>query len=83
MRLAVARLEHGHRRLVGMQHAALQQLCPHGVNQWLQLHATRATHCASVERGMARPARPKIASWRYSGRWSAYLATSTCASSQW
>ena len=23
---------------------------------------------ASVERGMARPARPKIASWRYSGR---------------
>jgi hypothetical protein len=30
---------------------------------------------------MARPARPKIASWRYSGRWSAYLATRTCASS--
>src|SRR3989344_2090516 len=29
---------------------------------------------------MARPARPKIASWRHSGRWSAYLAPRTCPS---
>lgn len=38
------------------------------------------THCASVERAMAWPARAKIASWRYSGRWSRNLATSTWAS---
>ena len=30
---------------------------------------------------MTIPARPKMASWRYSGRLSAYLATSTWASS--
>lgn len=38
------------------------------------------THCARVERGMARPARAKMLSWRNKGKWSAYLATSTWAS---
>lgn len=37
--LAIARFEHGHRRLVGMQHAVLQQLGPQGIDQWLQRHA--------------------------------------------
>ena len=39
------------------------------------------THCARVERAMATPARSKMPSWRYSGWWSAYLATRTWASS--
>ena len=38
------------------------------------------THCASVERGIANPARAKMLSCRFRGKWSAYLATSTCAS---
>ncbi len=49
MRLAVAGLEHGHRRLVGMHHAVLQQLVSHGVHQRLQLH-TAGAHPLS-ERG--------------------------------
>ena len=39
------------------------------------------THSPSVERVGARPERVKVPSWRYIGRWSANLATSTCASS--
>ena len=37
------------------------------------------TQSASVERSMSRPSRSKIWLWRYSGRWSAYLLTSTWA----
>lgn len=46
---------------------------------------TDATHCARVERGNATPARPKIRSWRYSGKWSLYLATNmgTPAATAW
>ena len=38
------------------------------------------TQAPSVERASARPARAKMPSCLYSGRWSAYLATSTWAS---
>jgi hypothetical protein len=34
-----------------------------------------------VERSMSTPWCAEICDWRYSGRWSAYLLTSTCASS--
>ena len=40
--LAVAGFEHGHRRLVGMQHRLAQQLGGQGVHQRLQLHAALA-----------------------------------------
>lgn len=42
MCLSVAPFKHGHRRLVGMQHAVLQQLVSHCVHQRLQLHAAGA-----------------------------------------
>jgi hypothetical protein len=35
------------------------------------------SQCAIVDRAIRCPARSTIASWRYSGRWSRYLATST------
>jgi hypothetical protein len=43
VRLAVARPEHLHRRLIRMQHAVLEDQGPQGVHQRLQLHAA-ATH---------------------------------------
>jgi len=43
MRLAVARLEHGHRRLVGVQHAVHEHLVSERLYQGQQLHAAR-TH---------------------------------------
>jgi len=42
---------------------------------------TDFTHWARVERGSAIPARAKMVSCLYSGKWSAYLATSTWANS--
>ncbi len=42
MRLALARCQHRHRRLVGMQHRAAQQLRLQGVHQRLQPHAAHA-----------------------------------------
>ena len=41
----------------------------------------RPTQSHSVERSRSIPCRAKIPAWRYKGRKSAYLATSTCASS--
>ena len=42
MGLAVAGLEHRHRRLVRVQHAVLQHLGGQGIDQWLQLHTALA-----------------------------------------
>ena len=41
----------------------------------------RPTQSHRVERSSAIPCRAKIWAWRYKGRKSPYLATSTCASS--
>ena len=41
---------------------------------------TCPTQSANVERSRSSPSRSKIWLWRYSGRWSAYLETRTCAS---
>jgi len=51
VRLAVARLEHGHRRLVGVQHVVLQECCRQRVDQRLQL---RATFAHPLRQGRAR-----------------------------
>ncbi len=51
MRLVVARIEHGQRRLVGMQHAFAQHLRLEGLHQWLQLHAA---HAHPFRQGRAR-----------------------------
>ena len=42
MRLAVTRLEHGHRRLVGVQHRVAAQLCAECIHQRLQLRPALA-----------------------------------------
>ncbi len=79
--LPLARFEDRHRCLIGVQHWHLQQFGRQRVHERPQLHAALADPLrARVERAMAVPARSKMASWRYSGRWSRYLATSTCAS---
>jgi hypothetical protein len=41
----------------------------------------RPTQLHSVERSSVTPWRAKICAWRYSGKWSLYLLTSTCANS--
>lgn len=42
MRLAVARLEHRHQRLVGVQHGVPQEVLLERIDQRLQLHAAGA-----------------------------------------
>ena len=42
VRFLVARLEHRHRRLIGMQDRAAEDFTLQGVNQGLQLHAAPA-----------------------------------------
>jgi hypothetical protein len=38
-----------------------------------------STHCPTVDRGLAKAARAKIASCWHGGKWSAHLASSNCA----
>jgi hypothetical protein len=48
MCLTVAGLEHGHRRLVGMQKGPAQQFRSQRVHKRLQLHAALSDHTAQV-----------------------------------
>lgn len=73
----LARCEHLHRRFVSVDHALSKHCFAQRIDQGLELHAGLADPFASVERAMAKPARPKIFSCRYSGKWSANLATIT------
>lgn len=67
MGLAGARVEHRHRRLVGVQHREGEEFCLQGIDQRLKLHAHLADPLG--KRGLGnREARPKMPSWRYSGR---------------
>ena len=67
MGLALAGLEHRHRRLVGVQYRAVSRTARSASTSGCSWTPQAPTHCARVERGSARPARPKIASCRYSG----------------
>lgn len=42
VRLAAARIEHRHRRLIGVQHLATQQVFLQGLHDWLQAHPALA-----------------------------------------
>jgi hypothetical protein len=50
-----------HRRFVGVHHAVAQNLSLKSIRQRLQLHPQFPTQAPSVERGIAKPARPKMA----------------------
>ena len=61
VRLAVARLEHRHRRLVGVQHRACSSISAVSAStSGCSSTPHSPTHCASVERAMASPARSKM-----------------------
>jgi hypothetical protein len=77
VRLAVARLEHGHRRLVGMQHRLAQQFGRQGVDQRLQLHAAFAHPLRQRGPGDQVAGTLEDRFLAVQGRWSRYLVTST------
>ena len=73
--------QHRHGRIVGVQHGA----CHHVVTQRVHQRVAAGprivpTQSAKVDRLSSSSDRARISAWRYSGRWSAYLDTSTCAS---
>src|SRR5690554_1262145 len=77
MSLFLTRGQHADRCFIGMQNVVFQQVFLSASARGCNCTPQAPTHSARVERGISRPARPKMRSWRYSGRWSAYLATST------
>jgi hypothetical protein len=78
--LAVARLEHRHRRLVGVQHAVFEQLCAQGIHQRLQLHAALAHPLRQRRAGDRQAGALEDALLAVQRQVVRYLATSTWAS---
>lgn len=69
--LLLAWRQHRHWRLVGVQLAVGQDLLLQGIDRGCNRTPQVPTQSASVERDSAMPARAKMLSWRYSGKWSA------------
>src|SRR4051812_27437608 len=73
------RVHHVHRRFIGLDIIAREQLALHLAHNGLERGGAVPHPVASVLLGGLTPSRAKICCCRYSGRWSTYLAKITCA----